>query len=358
MKNILKTTFFALFLIVLGSCEEDTHPVAQANGITLLSIAPSGPYVLSPLEGDNDVATFSWSATDNGVETIASTYVIEIALSGTNFANPIATNASTPLLTYTWKEGALNKILIDNGFIADVPADIDIRIKSTLGLGAHPFVQYSNIISAKVTPFAQPSFAFTKNGENPANAPKLISSGLFATDCEGYAWLEAGSYKFYTAIQNVYQTSNPFYGDNGAGGLELNGADVVVATAGFYLIKADTGLNSYSVKVSEWGLFGTATANPIDRTKMMTYNQATKNWETTISLKGGRVFQFRNQYRGTPETLILGLFDATKVGADYAGTQMSYNGLVISLPGTEPANYKVTLNLNTPRAYTYTLVQQ
>ena len=37
---------------------------------------------------------------------------------------------------------------------------------------------------------------------------------------------------------------------------------------------------------------------------------------------------------------------------------MSYNGLDIELPGTALTNYKVTLDLNTPRAYTYTLAIQ
>lgn len=356
MKNILKTTIFALFLISLGSCETDTLAVAMANGFSLSPLAPAGPYVLSPLNGDNDVTTFTWTAADNGIETIASTYVIEIAKSGTNFANPIAASPSSPATTYLWKEGYLNKILLDNGFLPDLAADIDIRVKSTLGLGSHPFNQYSNVFTTKVTPFAQPSFAFTKAGDNPANSPKLISSSLFTTDCEGYAYLEAGSYKFYTSVQNMYQTSNPSYGDNGSGALVLNGAAINVATAGFYMIKANIGTNptTYSVALSEWGIFGEAKPFPTGVNRKMIYNTATKKWTLTITLNGGKGFKFRN----TATTLILGLFDATKTGVDYAGTVMSYNGKDIVLPGTTPSSYIVTLDLNTPRAYTYTVAKQ
>lgn len=354
MKNILKTTILALFLITLGSCETDIHPVATAKGFTLKPIVPSGPFVLSPIGGDNDVATFTWTVADNGIETIPSSYVIEISRSGTNFAAPIVASPSSTKTTYTWTEGYLNKVLTENGFLPDLAADIDIRIKSTLGLGSHPFNQYSNVFTTKVTPFGQPAFAFTKVGSDPATAPKMISSSLFTTDCEGYGWLEAGSYRFYTSVQNKYLATNPYYGNNGSGALALSGADIVVPTAGFYIFKADTALKTYTVVLSEWGIFGLATPFPSAINKKMTYNATTKKWEITANLSGGKAFKFRN----TATTLILGGFDAAKVGVDYAGTKMSYNGTDIVLPGTTPSSYKVSLDLNTPRAYTYTLVKQ
>ena len=356
MKNILKTTILAIFLTSLGSCETDTHPVVTANGFTLSAMVPSGPYVLSPLGGDNDLATFTWSVADNGIETIPSTYVIEIAKSGTNFEKPIAASPSSTATTYLWKEGYLNAILLDNGFLPDLAADIDIRVKSSLGVGAHPFIQYSNVLTTKVTPFAQPVLAFTKVGDNPANAAKMISSSLFTTDCEGYAWLEAGSYRFYTSIQNKYQDTNPYYGDNGSGALVLNGAPINVATAGFYLLKANYGTTptTYSMTAIEWGIFGPAKPFPSAVNRKMIYNAGSKKWELTILLKGGYGIKFRN----TASTLIIGGFDDTKTGVDYAGTIMSYNGKDIIVPETTSLTYLVSLDLNTPRAYTYTFVKQ
>lgn len=369
MKNILKTTIIAFLLLAMGSCTTDTHPVASQNGITQNPITPSGPYVLSAIGGDNDVATLSWTIANNGVETIPSTYVIEFAKAGTNFEKPIVASPSSSATTYLWKEGYLNGLLLANGFVPDLAVDIDIRIKSTLGLGSHTFIQYSNVFTKKVTPFAQPTFSLTKVGANPANAPKIISSDLFSTACEGYAWLDAGDYKFYTSVQNVFQTSNPFYGNNGSGALALNGTAINVATAGFYLIKADIGSSptTYSVTLIEWGIFGSANIGPGSaNNKPMVYNDLTKKWEIIITLAGGKPFRFRN----TVKTLILGAFDATRVGVDYAGATMSYNVSVpgvldnkqpgnITLPGTTPTKYKISLDLNTPRAYSYTLeVQQ
>jgi hypothetical protein len=122
------------------------------------------------------------------------------------------------------------------------------------------------------------------------------------------------------------------------------------------MIKADISKSprTYSVTTSEWGIFGLAKPFPTAVNRKMIYNVATKKWELTVVLNGGRPFKFRN----TASTLILGGFDATKVGADYAGKSMSYNGTDIFLAGTTPLTYIVTLDLNTPRAYTYTLVKQ
>lgn len=356
MKKILKTTILAVILISLGSCEIDTHPVVIANGLLLSPLAPSGSYVLSPIGGDNDLATITWSNADNGIETIPSTYMIEIAKSGTNFEKPIAACPSSTATTYLWKEGFINAILLENGFLPDLAADIDIRVKSTLGAGAHPFIQYSNVLTTKVTPFAQPVLAFTKVGDNPENAPKMISSSLFTTDCEGYAWLEAGSYRFYTSIQNKYQDTNPYYGDNGSGGIELNGAPINVATTGFYLLKANYGTSptTYSLTAVEWGIFGPAKPFPSSVNKKMIYNSVSKKWELTILLGGGKGIKFRN----TASTIIIGGFDATKTGADYAGTEMSYSGKDIIVPGIIPSTYLISLDLNAPRAYIYTFVKQ
>jgi hypothetical protein len=356
MKNILKITAFAFLLISFASCTDTIDPMVSPNGFKLNAPDPTGPFVLSPLDGDNLLTTITWDAADSGVTTVSPKYTVEIAKAGTNFAKPIIASTASTALKVVWQEGYINAILLDNGFVPDAVADLEIRVKSVLGESANPFVQYSNTVSMKVTPFAQLFLAFTKVGDNPANAPKTKSSSLYTSDCEGYAWLEAGSYKFYTSIGGVFQASNPFYGDNGSGALVLNGAAINVTTAGFYMIKANIGTTptTYSITASEWGIYGPAKPNPTGVNRKMIYNPTTKKWELTVLLNGGKAFRFRN----TAWTFILGGFDETKVGADYAGTAMSYNGKDIYLAGTTAFTYTVTLDLNTPRAYTYTLVKQ
>jgi hypothetical protein len=356
MKNILKITAFAFLLISFASCTDTIDPKVSPNGFTLNASDPTGPFVLSPLDGDNLLTTLTWGPSDSGVNTAGTKYTVEIAKAGTDFKDLIIANTPSTALKVDWQEGYINAILLNNGFVPDIVADLDIRVKAVLGENKNTFVQYSNTINMKVKPFAQLFLAFTKVGDNPANAPKTKSSSLYTSDCEGYAYLESGTYRFYNAVGGVFQSSNSFYGDNGSGALVLNGAAINVATAGFYLIKANIGTapTTYSLTPIEWGVFGPAKPNPIGVNRKMIYNLATKKWELTIRLNGGRSFKFRN----TAGTLILGEFDGTKTGADYAGTAMSYNGKDIFLGGTTAFDYMVTLDLNTPRAYTFTIVKQ
>jgi starch-binding outer membrane protein SusE/F len=363
MKKILKTTIFALLVMAFVSCQDESITIVQPNGIKLLEPVPASPFVLSPGNGDNDVTTLKWDNVDNGVPS-KSKYTIEIAKSGTNFEKPIEASGGVNLSfepsvspSYTWRESYLNSLLLNNGFLPEIPVDIDIRIKSILGSEpSNAYSQYSNTVTVKITPFTKASLAFTKEGQNPATAPKVLSSSLYTADCEGYAWLEAGNYKFYTSVMGVFQTSNPYYGDNGSGALVLNGAAINVATAGFYLIKSDTNANpkTYSITPIEWGIFGPAKPFPTGVNRKMIYNSTNKKWELTVILNGGKGFKFRN----TATTLILGSFDPTKVGVEYGGNTMSYNGKDIVLPGLTPATYLVTLDLNSPRDYKYTLVKQ
>lgn len=361
MKNILKITFFALLLVSISSCTNDKDPVVTANGLNLKPIAPSSPFVLSPINGDNDAATISWDVADNGVATNPSVYVVEIAKGGTNFANPIIASPSSTATMFVWKKGFLNSLLLANGFLPELAADIDVRVKSTLGVDFNTFVQYSNVIAIKVTPFSQASFAFTKVGADPALAPKTLSAGFFTTDTEGYAWLEPGDYKFYTSVQNKFQASNPVYGNNGSGTLVLNGAAINVVTAGYYLIKADVGANpkKYSITlITAFGIIGDAKVfGSLNSLPPMTYDSATKKWKLTINLKGSKGFKFR---ANNSDVINLGLGNAGSGSPDYAGEIMQYNGTPIKVPGlsTVTVSYLVTLDLNSPRAYTYTLVAQ
>lgn len=361
MKNILKITFFALLLISIASCTNDKDPVATANGLNLKTITPASPFVLSALNGDNDVTTITWDAVDNGVPTSPSVYVIEIAKSGTNFSSPIIASPSSTETTFVWKEGYLNSLLLQNGFLPELASDIDVRVKSTLGIDFNTFVQYSNVITIKVTPFSQSAFAFTKVGTDPALAPKTLSSGFFTTDTEGYSWLEPGDYRFYTSVQNKFQTSNPYYGNDGSGSLGLNGAAINIATAGYYRIMANLGTTpkTYSLTlITAWGIIGDAKVfGSLNSLPPMTYDSSDKKWKIVISLRGGKSFKFRaNNSNG----INLGIDNAGAGMPDYAGATMRYNGSSIFVPGlsTSTLPYVVTLDLNSPRNYTYTFVKQ
>ena len=381
MKNFLKIAIFIFLPFLIGSCSEvDKDPVVSPNGFLLKEPTGGTSYILLPQNDADIVTTLEWDQSNNGMPSVSS-YEIEIAKSGTNFANPINAVKVTdpsPTATYSWTVAYLNSLLNQIGFAPCESVNIDVRIKSILGLRAETqFIQYSNVRTIAVTPYSTnlPLMAFSSDGNITDATPKLASSGILNSDYEGYMWLTPGTYKFYQPDACGSYATPTVYGDNGSGNtLAINGAGHQVLTAGFFLVKANTATTgpdalSYTVRPTTWNVFGTAKNFPLANAAM-TYDSATKLWKSTISLTSGYGFKFRSNGVGT-NLLVLGKYLATTVGTgDYGGPILSYvpnTTTTATLPsnelpveGARPnprtyVSYDVTLDLNSPRNYNYTI---
>jgi starch-binding outer membrane protein SusE/F len=153
MKNILKSAILALMLVVLGSCENDIEAVATNQaGPQLLTPASGVELELLEVNQDNVATTLVWDYTNFGVNT-AATYTVEIAEAGTNFQTPIPAG-STAERFISWTVKDLSELLIDNGFAPDVQSSIDVRVVAKLGTSTNALMQYSNIVTLKVTPYS------------------------------------------------------------------------------------------------------------------------------------------------------------------------------------------------------------
>ena len=370
MKLIFKSLISAIFLFFICSCENEKDPVAIAGGVLLKVPVSGSDYTLLAQDQANDVATLEWDLANNGSPSVSS-YTIEVARSGTNFAEPIIAVLSSdipPVGTYTWTVGYLNTLLVNNGFGVCETAAVDVRVKSTLGtLESGTFIQYSNVITINVTTYstALPLLSFATASQDPATAPKLAASSLFTTDYEGYMWLTPGFYKFYQAdICNSFE-SPTIYGDDNSltfDTLILNGQGYEVLTAAYYLVKANLPTNgtdplTYSVRPITWNFFGDAKPSFSGGNTPLTYDAASGIWKTTFILSNG----YPIKYRSNLNTFILGNFDPTKIGVEYGGSILSYNGGNLLVPGarTVPrvnASYTVTLDLSSPRNYKYSII--
>ncbi len=349
MKNILKTTIFAFLLIALGSCENDIEAVATPqSGAKLLSPASGTELVLLQSRENEVVTTLVWDYSDFGVET-AATYTVEIAKTGTEFAVPIAAGTTNDrFLSWTHKE--LNGILSANGFLPFVQSSVDVRIKAALGTAANAIVQYSNVITLKMTPYTSelPQLAVPGNhqGWNPVTAPRIASSAFGKTDYEGYVWLD-GEHKFVAPdAAGVYDwDKGPDYGDDGTftGKLVEKDEKNVTVPAGYYLINADTKLLTYKETLTVWGVIGDATGS-WDNSTPMTYNSTTKVWTVTLNLTDKQIkFRANNSWD----------INYGDTGADGKLEFNSPDNIKVAAAG----NYTVTLDLSTPRSYKYTLTK-
>jgi len=377
MRNIYKSIFFALCIVALGSCEDDKDPVVSANGFELRSVDSASPLVLTPQNDANSVVTLQWDKSDNVGAASVSSYTVEIAQSGNNFANPLALNAGNPVTTdrsYVLKVAELNKLVNQfPDYVCGQQIAVDIRVKSVLGSGFYnSFTQYSsNTVTLNVTPYSVklPTLIFASSAPNATSAGNLAASSVINTDYEGYIYLQPGTYKFYKPNSCGDYGSPEVYGTNGTA-LALNGSDIQITTAGHYLVKADTQALSFSVRATTWNIYGTAKSSFPGANTVMEYEQSTGLWKVTANLGEGYGFKFRSN--GTsPNILVLGAFNNTVAGSLFAGSSLTY----VPVPVVETApnfvqevktsenrpaprvnrSFTITLDLNSPRDYKYTV---
>ena len=176
----------------------------------------------------------------------------------------------------------------------------------------------------------------------------LAASAFGATDYEGYVWLD-GEYKFIGRNQNgefVWNESVDWGDDGSFTGklIEENEVNCNADAAGYYFVNADTGELTYSTKAVSWGIIGAATPTGWDSDTNLVYDAATRTLSVDIDLVAGPF-----KFRGNDEW---GAFDLGTVDDDgflQGGGDLTFDGAA--------GKYRVVLNLNNPREYTYSLVK-
>ncbi len=395
MNTIFKITIFVFSLIIFGSCENDKDPVVSKNGVLLRKDQTIvTPTILTQDINTTVFAKLNWDKTDNGVTSV-STYSIIISDhdADPNFENPIEYNGlglevspESRICTFSVKEFNDNMNKLATFKCSEM--NIDIRVKSKLGIAENALYQYSNPITVAVTGYStrQPIIAFVKDGEiRTDSTPTIVSSSFdIINDYQGYMYLEPGNYKFYQPDACGSYDSPTIYGGN-SGVLEVGNTatSIVIATSGHYLVKADltTGNQTYSVKnFTTFGIFGKATRPALDGNQVpMTYDSASKTWKLTVELRNGNKFKFKSNlwtgniitpnptpplniqyppYAPGTSTSSVSILGKTDVPFVLNENNISGSG-DITLPGVAADNtrstYEIILDVSKPRNYTYKL---
>jgi hypothetical protein len=174
---------------------------------------------------------------------------------------------------------------------------------------------------------------------DPANTTTVIKSVLSDGNYEGYLYFaDAGA--LFKICDGPDWTTN--YGDDGADGtLDLNGANIVVATAGYYKVNVDFNAKTYTLLKTDWGIIGSAPA-PYDWSadQDMTYDAANGVWTIIAELHAGE-FKFRGNHDWS-----------LNYGDNGADGILEAGGSNIAIPSQR--KYKITLKLGAPD-YTYTI---
>lgn len=124
-------------------------------------------------------------------------------------------------------------------------------------------------------------------GWDPSDATTVVASVNDDGYYEGYLWFPDANTEFKFTTGPNWDVN---YGDDGADGtLELNGANIVAADAGYYKVNVDTNTWTYDIEKTEWGLIGDATPGGWDTDTDMTYNATDGVWELEVDLGTGSI---------------------------------------------------------------------
>jgi starch-binding outer membrane protein SusE/F len=405
MKNILKSAVFLLSFVFFNSCTNDKDAVASANGFELRKDnTVTSPDVLLEANSADNFIKLNWDRANNGVPT-SSTYSIIVSDhdNDPNYLNAVESVVGLDLTTVdtrecTLKVGDFNDILNRLPSFTCSAMNIDIRIKSKLGVASNALFQYSNPITISVTgfPTLNQILAFVKDDTNPDDSEMLASSSVSnLSDFEGYCYLEPGNYKMYRP-DGCGDFSNPtIYGIgtlSSAGVASLvsdQSQSFVVTEAGHYFIKASLGTGSGSStctikKYRAFGPFGNATrgagGSPVTSMVPMTYDASEKKWTITMDLIVGNNFKFKsNMWDGDAISPVgeplpsppyvpaaSGAPSNTKIIStlgDLNGTgsvlvPIALTGGDIKVPGAPNGaikKFKIEMSVSNPRNYTYKL---
>lgn len=246
---VMKKIFFSILalsglaLLMLSSCKKDETRVTSSLGNTgTLAVSSTSP-ALSLATGANVATTFSWPATPVSGVASTVTYTIQIDKKGNNFKSPreiAASSLNTPVTVV-----ALNMALLNLNLPVDVPAQVEVRVKSVIAANVAP--TYSSVVTLTVTPYSLVSYLYlpgSYQGWNPAGTDALtISSPTSNGIYDGtVTFTGTGSYEFkFTPARNW----DLDYG--GKDGVLAKGGANLVVTAGTYKIHADLNTLTYTL---------------------------------------------------------------------------------------------------------------
>ena len=387
MKNILNSICAAIILIGIISCEDTRDPIVSPNGFELRKDGTvTSPSVLTQATATDVFGKFEWDSANNGPATVSSYTLQVFDHNDTSLSNPVEYTGNGLVITPTSRKATLT-VAEFNTLLNGLPTfkcsemDVDVRIKSVLGINPNPYIQYSNPINVKVTAYSLklPVMAFVKAGNTPSTEPRIAASTPTSnTDYVGYMYLEPGNYKFYQPDACQDFTTPTIYGGGGTAG-SLSSAtsapSIAIATAGHYLVKANLSTNTYTLTpFTTFGVFGTATRSGLGTGFQVPfdYDAATKTWSKEMDLIRGKKFKFKsNLWTGTlvvpplpnppyaPGTASSSVSILGKTATPFSLEENSTAGQGdITVPGTDDGTrdkYKIELDVSKPRNYTYKL---
>ena len=202
MKNILKTLSVILLTLFTISCEDEQDLMFSVPEGSFSIITPTSgeSVVLSEAALSNPALTLTWRPMDYTPPT-AVTYTVQIALDGTDFANPIDLGTTTNT-NATFLSNEFNLKCLEAGATPFVQSAINIRIKASTGSTVSQEV-YSNTINYLVTCFGclnqyAVGSALTQSGWDWSTPRVLLCDNGVLTMTADFTNASGTAFRFFT----------------------------------------------------------------------------------------------------------------------------------------------------------------
>lgn len=340
LNKIIVGSFCVMGLL---SCEKQDSFTQVKTGTTPTFSATATEFSFSEATANDDAVTYSWTASGDWGYRAVVNYTLQIDEKGNGFRKPVEAFSANNSLTKTFTVAALNQIINNMGLAAGREHELVIRVRAAVDTVGDQV--YSDSVLLTVTPYYVPKVypnvyipgAYEGWSFDDARLGALASVNS-DKKYEGYLYFPDANTEFKVTTAKSWDVN---YGDGGGGSMSASGGNMKAAEAGYYLMKADLNGLTWSVTKTTWSITGSA-AGGAD--KAMTFNAATKKWSITTALQAGS-FYFRANNANT-----IALSDDDNNGVLTAG---SAGAISIETAGT----YTITMDLNNPGNYIYTLAQ-
>jgi hypothetical protein len=341
-----KLIAFSAVVMLMASCKKDETKTMLGTTVGANLTASTTSPVLSKATATSTALTLTYTAPNYGYNA-AVTNTLQVDVASDNFASPKETALNAGVLSTSYTAADFNNLLLALNLKTGVPAQVQVRVKSTLSATAG--VVYSNVVTLTATPFALISYVYVPGayqGWSPSTADSLQSSlgnGVYT-----------GVINFAGSDQNFKITTarnwNTAYGDAGNGKVSTSGGNLLAPAAGYYTVTLDLNQNTITyAKANYFSVIGDAAqgwGTDVD----MKFDNSIQMWTLTTPLVSTGAFKVRQNHDwGTSYGTV-----ATPNGVDLT----SSNGGNISIPVS--GNYKLNFAVNSADASkaTYTLVKQ
>ena len=239
MKNWFRNlaTGIALLATVSACKKDEAQTVLSVNAAPQLTSSATTA-TLTKATASSNAVTYTWSKADYGYQA-ATTYTLQFAKKGTNFAMPISINAGSAL-SKTLSVEELNAVYIAlDCNAAGMSAQLDVRVKASVS--DKSAAQMSNMGAITATPY--------QSQTPPADTWAIIGSATPG----GWGTETPMTYNYCKRVWSItialtkdefkFRANNGWavnLGDDGADGkLEPNGANIASPGVGLYDVTLD-----------------------------------------------------------------------------------------------------------------------